>query len=202
MCAGELSEKYLVYFETEYNIVRCLDFVTGLLETDSNHCTLSFGIDMEDIHNCVYNITVEMINGAGRTNSSGSITLCKGLHVHYNGSLCGLISDTDMTHSGLQTNIQVVRNDVSVLCTFAYTVLHQCYILVIGNTYYEAVLLEGEKSANHTFTNLQSGIYTILIYSVEEGYFFIPTDKPDYFTIVTFNDPLQTPVAHGTCKLI
>ena len=93
VCAGKFPENYLVYFETDYNIAKCPVFVTGLLQTESSQCTLSFDIDVEYIYNCVYSITVEMINSAGRTNSSGSITLCKGLHVYFsNESLCDLKS--------------------------------------------------------------------------------------------------------------
>lgn len=89
VCAGKLPEHYLVYFETDYNVVKCPGFVSDLLQTESCQCTLSFDKDVEDIYNCVYSITLEMINRAGRTNSSGSITLCKGLHVYYfNDSLC------------------------------------------------------------------------------------------------------------------
>ena len=106
VCAGEFPEHYMVYFETDYNTVRCPVFVTNLLETDSNHCTLSFDIDVEDIRNCVYNITVEMINGAGRTNSSGSITLCKGLHLYYSkDSYC------DLKSQGVQEVVSVFQTD-------------------------------------------------------------------------------------------
>ena len=200
LCAGQFPEYYLVYFETDYNVVKCPVSVTSLLEkVDSNNCALSFDIDVEDIHNCVYSITVEMINRAGRTNSSGSITLCKGLPAYYsNNSLCDLKSPILLNSFGLLTDMQVIRNDVNIHCNFTHVLFHQCYIMAIGNAYYGAVLLEGEQSANHTFTGLQSGIYTVLVYGVEEGDSFFQTDKPDFSTIISLTKPQQTPVAHGS----
>ena len=75
-----------------------------------------------------------------------------------------------------------------------------CHIVVLGvsSDYYSAVYLQSVNS--HSFPDLQSGSYTVLVYGVEREDEFSLAQRPDFFSVVNVSVPretLTTPTSEG-----
>ena len=84
-------------------------------------------------------------------------------------------------------DVQQLTRGIHIKCKFQYTLSNKCYVQLVSEVmdgYYERVYLEGEREASHNFTELVSGVYTILVYGQRrEGLSFQLPGDPDYITI-------------------
>lgn len=88
---------------------------------------------------------------------------------------------------------------IDVLCVFQNTLSDKCYIQLVMNWFHKGEYIEGAVEANYSFTGLESGTYTVLVYGLENGVEHCPLlPDPDYLTVVsvsaTHDDHLQTSV--------
>lgn len=89
-----------------------------------------------------------------------------------------------------------LNDRIDVLCVFQYTLSDKCYIQLVMNWFHKGEYVEGAVQANHSFTSLESGTYTVLVYGLEnEGEHCSPPHDPDYTTVVSVSAAhLQTSV--------
>ena len=83
-------------------------------------------------------------------------------------------------------NIHQANDGVDVLCSFQHTLAKSCYVQLVSGTFHEGQHLEGEGGASHSFTDLMSGTYTVLVYGLgREETSCSPPHDPDYVTVVS-----------------
>lgn len=85
---------------------------------------------------------------------------------------------------------------IDVLCMFQHTLSDKCYIQLVMDWFHKGDYVEGAVEANYSFTGLESGTYTVLVYGLESGVeHCLPPGDPDYITVVSVSATnLQTPV--------
>ena len=96
-----------------------------------------------------------------------------------------MLASAESTNRSLQVN-----------CTYVNLLPSSgCHIVVLGvsSDYYSAVYLQSVDS--HSFPDLQSGSYTVLVYGVEREDEFSLAQRPDFFSVVNVSVPLETPTA-------
>ena len=74
MCRGELPERYTVFGGSEQGA--CPPFTSDLF-LDASDSSYIFSFDIHRPQNCLYNMTLEIANAAGKVNVSKSICLCE-----------------------------------------------------------------------------------------------------------------------------
>ena len=85
-------------------------------------------------------------------------------------------------------NVNQANDGVDVLCSFQYALAKSCYVQLVSDTFHEGQYLEGEGEAiaSHSFTGLNSGTYTVLVYGLSrEETSCSPPHDPDYVTVVS-----------------
>lgn len=85
---------------------------------------------------------------------------------------------------------------IDVLCVFQNALSDKCYIQLVMNWFHKGEYVEGAVQANHSFTSLASGTYTVLVFGLENGVEHCsPLRDPDYTTVVSVSAThLQTSV--------
>ena len=93
-------------------------------------------------------------------------------------------------------NVHQWNDGVDVSCIFQHTLSDKCYVQLVScvmGGFHEGEYLEGEEEASHSFTDLVSGTYTVLVYGLErEKISCSPPDDPDYITVVSMSALQQT----------
>ena len=86
----------------------------------------------------------------------------------------------------ISVNVNQANDGVDILCSFQHTLAKSCYVQLVSDMFHEGQYLEGEGEASHSFTGLNSGTYTVLVYGLgREETSCSPPHDPDYVTVVS-----------------
>ena len=188
LCFGELPEYFAVYFQS--NQQRCPD-VVFIASTNTNVSGDIWRIwsVVQLGSNCNYTVFIVSHNEAGEMNSTGTLLISSEAHVY---NICMSIWYILIPCIGttvILVTVYQLRDEITVLCVFRHTLSNMCYVQLVSDVmsgFHEGQHLEGEGGASHSFTDLMSGTYTVLVYGLgREETSCSPPHDPDYVTVVS-----------------
>jgi hypothetical protein len=174
-CHGELPETFVVHYSsTQTHCPSVVSVEVPELTLDKEALLIKSEVALG--RDCDYTVHLTSRNGAGDTNSTGTLSISTRV---------------------LIVEVEELEGEVVVRCVFRHTLSQRCYVQLVSSEveggFQEGGCVEGEGEGVHRFPGLLPTTYTVLVYGLaagggEDSCSPAPGD-PDYITVATVYGP-------------
>ncbi|CAI8007693.1 hypothetical protein GBAR_LOCUS5341 [Geodia barretti] len=174
-CHGELPETFVVHYSsTQTHCPPVVSVEASELTPDKEALLIKSEVALG--RDCDYTVHLTSRNGAGDTNSTGTLSISTRV---------------------LIVEVVELEGEVVVRCVFRDTLSQRCYVQLVSSEveggFQEGGCVEGAGEGVHRFPGLLPATYTVLVYGLvagglEDSCSPAPGD-PDYITVATVHDP-------------